>query len=458
MRAGYSQGAAAPLSLFAITWPIFIEFALQMLMRTTDTFMLSRVSDDAVAAVGVSNQIIMFATLTFNFVAMGAAVVVSQYLGARQYREIGRIAGTALGINLLFGAAVSLLVVTFSGPLLGIFGLTHDLFADAQVYLYIAGGALFVQAVLMAVVAIIQSHGLTRQTMNVAIGMNVLNVIGNYLFIYGPLGFPKLGVTGVAISTAVSQLAGLCVNLILLRRAAGVAVRRSDLFRWKREHLMKVLRIGVPSSLINLSYNANQFVTTAFIASLGTMMLTTRIYTQNIMFIVMILCIALGRGMQIIVGHLVGAGQQEEAYRQVIRNFIRSVGLTLAGAAMIALFREPLIGLFTDSDEIVKLGASLLLLSFLLEPGRNLNIMFERSLQAAGDARFAALSSVLVMWLFSVPLTYLLGIHLGYGLYGIWTAFIIDEWVRGLILMFRWKSRAWQSKSLVTGRTEETSA
>ncbi|WP_342768278.1 MATE family efflux transporter [Cohnella lupini] len=97
----------------------------------------------------------------------------------------------------------------------------------------------------------------------------------------------------------------------------------------------------------------------------------------------------------------------------------------------------------------MKLGATLLLLSFLLEPGRNFNIIIEKSLQAAGDARFPMIVSISVTWLFSLPLTYFLGIRMGYGLVGIWTAFIVDEWLRGIILFVRWRSRAWESKSLV---------
>jgi len=454
---GGSAGGAARLSLLAITWPIFIESALQVLIRMTDTFMLSKVSDEAVAAVGVSNQILMFGMLLFNFVALGSAVVVSQYLGAGLRQDVGRLTASSLAMNFLFGLFVSALVVLFCGDLLRLFGLEPELHALARTYLTIAGGGLFVQAVMSAAVAIIQSHGLTRQTMLVALGMNIIHIIGNYLVIFGPFGFPKLGVTGVAISTVASQTIGMTVNLYLLRRAAGVLFRGRDLVRWKLEDAVRVLRIGVPASLNHLSYNVNQLVTTAFITSLGSVMLATRIYTMNIAFLIMILCISLGRGMQIIVGHLVGAGEQEEAYRQVLRNLGRSMLITLAGAAVISLFREPLLGLFTDSEEIIRIGSTLILLSFLLEPGRNLNLMFDRCLQAAGDARFSAVSSVLIMWLFSVPLTYLLGIHLGYGLYGIWAAFITDEWVRGIVLFLRWKSKAWQSKAIVS-RAAKTAA
>lgn len=443
------------LSLFAITWPIFVESALQMFLRTSDTFMLSKVSDGAVAAVGVANQIIMFAVLMFNFVALGSAVVISQYLGARRQAEIGRLAGSSLALNFLFGLVVSVAVMILSGPLLRIFDLEPSLFHQAQQYLMIAGGALVVQALLTAVTAMIQSHGLTRQTMVVTIGMNVLNIFGNYLFIYGPGGFPKLGVVGVAISTAFAQCIGLIVNLILLRKAAGVYICWEYIIRWSREHIEKVLRVGLPSSAVSLSYSANQFVTTAFISSLGAGVLATKIYTQNIMFFVMILAVSLGRGGQIIVGQLVGAGQRDEAYKQVLKNLVRSQMITLAAVAVLSVFRVPLMKLFTGDPKIIALGAALLLLSFILEPGRNFNVILERSLQAAGDARSAMIVSITVTWLFSVPLTYFLGISMGYGLYGIWIAFIADEWMRGLFLWVRWKSRAWQRKALVQLNSEE---
>ncbi|MCM3781843.1 MATE family efflux transporter [Neobacillus mesonae] len=437
------------LSLFAITWPIFVESALQMFLRTSDTFMLSKVSDNAVAAVGVANQIIMFAILMFNFVALGSAVVVSQYLGAGRKSEIGRLAGSSLALNFLFGVFISILVVAFSDPLLSLFNLDASLYDQAKIYLMIAGGGLVVQALLSAATAMIQSHGLTRHTMMVTIGMNILNIFGNYLVIYGPMGFPKLGVVGVAISTIIAQSIGLIVNLVLLRRAAEVHIRWSDLYQWSRVHIEKVLRVGVPSSAVSLSYSANQFVTTAFISSLGASALATKIYTQNMMFFVMILAVSLGRGGQIIVGQLVGAGKREETYKTVLRNLVRSQFITLAAVCLLVLFREPFIKLFTTDPDIISMGASLILLSFLLEPGRNFNVILERALQASGDARAAMMVSVLVTWCFSVPLTYILGIHMGYGLYGIWVAFIADEWLRGILLMIRWKSKAWQKKALV---------
>ncbi|MBW7461713.1 MATE family efflux transporter, partial [Paenibacillus sepulcri] len=161
-------------------------------------------------------------------------------------------------------------------------------------------------------------------------------------------------------------------------------IQWSHLLHWKREHVNKVLRVGLPSSAVNCSYSASQFVTTAFISSLGATALTTRVYTQNIMFLIMVLAISIGRGGQIIIGHLIGAGESETAYRQVFRNLWSSMLITLAAVALISPFRKELMGLFTHEASIIQIGASLLLLGFILEPGRNFNIIIERSLQAAG--------------------------------------------------------------------------
>ncbi|CAM3383008.1 MATE family efflux transporter [Marinicrinis lubricantis] len=448
--------SAVKLSLFAITWPIFIESALQMLMRTSDTFMLSRLSDSAVAAVGVANQLIMFTILIFNVVSLGSSVVIMQYLGARKTDEIGQMAATGIALNFIFGLLMSLMITIFSGPLLRIFGLETELLKQAQTFLYIAGGALFIQALLIAVIAIIQAHGYTKFTMFVTIGMNALNILGNYVFIYGAWGFPQLGITGVAIATAFSQLAALIMNLIVLTKVVHVRMKWKQLFHFRRDHVGKMLKVGLPSSAVTMSYSINQLVTTAIIATLGAEMLAAKIYTSNIQFMVTILVISIGKGMQIMVGHLVGAGELENAYTQVFRNLRRSMIITLSAVAIIFVFRVPLLHLFTGNSAIVSIGATLLLMSFLLEPGRNCNVIIEKSLQAAGDARFAMLTSIIVTWSFSVPLTYWLGIHMDYGMVGIWAAFIVDEWLRGIILCWRWKSKIWERKSLVSSKQKVT--
>ncbi|MBM7571926.1 MATE family efflux transporter [Aquibacillus albus] len=444
------------LSIIAVTWPIFIESLLHFSLRAADVFMLSKVSDEAVASVGVANQLIMFVFFLFQFIAIGSSVVIAQYLGAKKFDEIKKYTGNGIFINFLFGLIVSTILIIFSKQLLGLFELEPELFSQARTFLMIVGGALVMQAMSITMSMIIQTHGFTRETMFVSGGMNIINIIGNYLFIYGALGFPQWGVPGVAISTAFSQFLALIAFALVLYYRVNLKLTWHDLIDLQKERLKKVLSIGIPSSMSIISYSSSQIVTTAFITLLGAQMLATRIYTLNVLFFVMVLGISLGRGSQIIVGHLIGAGKMEEAFRQGVRNVRWSILMALAMTCIIVLFRNPLLGLFTNDPEIIQMGATLLVMGFLLEPGRCFNLVYGATLQAAGDARYMMIVSVTVIWGLSVPLYYILGIHFGWGLIGIWLAFIADEWVRGIALWVRWKSRKWENKALVKHEKSES--
>ncbi|MCS0543091.1 MATE family efflux transporter, partial [Aeromonas veronii] len=204
------------LTLFALTWPIFIELLLHMLMGNADTLMLSMYSDNSVAAVGVANQILSLIIVMFGFIATGTAVLVAQHFGANNEKSAAEVSVVSIIANLVFGLILSLIVFIWSKKLLLLMDLPVELLDEADSYLKIVGLFSFLQALIMTIGAVIRSYGFTRDTMYVTIGMNILNVIGNYIFIFGPFGLPVLGVEGVAISTSISRLVGLLVITYLL--------------------------------------------------------------------------------------------------------------------------------------------------------------------------------------------------------------------------------------------------
>ncbi|GAA0356668.1 hypothetical protein GCM10008932_07040 [Alkalibacterium iburiense] len=161
----YSTSQSSNKYLFLITWPIFIEVFLQMLMKLTDVFMLSYVSDDAVAAIGVVNQIMTFMFVLFNFTAMGSGVVVSQYIGAKNTQGVRKTIANAITINLVFGLIISLFVGLNSHFLLGLFSLEPQLYAFANSYTLIVGLGLFAQAMILTVSSILQAMGYTKDVM-----------------------------------------------------------------------------------------------------------------------------------------------------------------------------------------------------------------------------------------------------------------------------------------------------
>jgi putative MATE family efflux protein len=438
------------MSLFALTWPIFIELFLHMFMGSTDTFMLSHISDDAVAAVGVANQLVFFTILIFGFVGTGTAVLVSQYLGAGKNEDATKVSGISITLNLLFGLLISILVVVFREEFLHMFNLEQEIFEYADQYLIIVGGTLFFQSVLLTISSILRAHGFTREAMNISIIMNILHLVGNSLFIYGLLGIPEMGVVGVAISTALSRAIACLMIIRLMYKKLPLAIRKEDYFNFNLDSIKKILKIGVPAAGEQAIYNTSQMAITAIIALLGAVALTTRVYTFNIMSFLMLFSLAVGQGTQILVGHMVGARDFDGAYKQLLKSLKMSFIITMGIAMVVVLFRHPLMSIFTDDQTIILEGGKLLLLSFILEPGRTFNLVIINSLRATGDANYSVKMALISMWGICVPLSYVLGVHFNMGLSGVWIAFILDEWLRGIAMYFRWKSRIWETKVLAT--------
>lgn len=258
------------ITLFGLTWPIFIEIFLHMLMGNADTLMLSQYSDKAVAAVGVSNQVLSVVIVMFGFVAQGAAILIAQNLGARNNQQAGEISVLSINLNLLFSLFLSVVLFFGAQYILQLMDLPQEIMNEASGYMQIVGGLIFIQALIMTLGAILRSYGYTKDTMNVTIGMNILNVIGNYFVIFGPFGFPVLGVEGVAYSTAISRFIGVIVLFYLFLKRNQGEIQVAYFFRFPKSYVKRLLQIGIPSAGEQISYNASQMVITYFVAQLGT--------------------------------------------------------------------------------------------------------------------------------------------------------------------------------------------
>ncbi|QSQ27625.1 MATE family efflux transporter [Pyxidicoccus parkwayensis] len=438
-----------PLSLFRLTWPILLELLLFMLMGTADTLMLSGVSDDAVSAVGVVNQYVFICILIMEVIGNGAAIVVSQYLGARRTREASRIAALAISLNLGLGVAVSTGLLTFGDRILGGMNLHGEVLTYARTYLHIVGGFLFLQALINVFSSLIRTYGFTKQSMLVSLGMNVLHVGCNFALIFGHFGLPALGVAGAAVSTVMSRAVALGVFVWMLYRVMPERMVPRDYVTFSLEYVRKILKVGVPSAVEQLTYQACQTVFLYYVTFLGPVALAARQYAHSISQYIYLCSLALGLGTSILVGRLVGARRTDDAYREALHGLKWALGITVVVDLAIILVRMPLIRLFTDNADILHVAAQVIVIGFMLETGRAFNLVLINGLRAAGDATFTVYMGFLSMACMSLPLGYFLVFKLGLGLSGVWLAVAADEWVRGITMWMRWRSRAWERKSLV---------
>jgi putative MATE family efflux protein len=457
--AGRPEGEAqdpARLGLVRLTWPIFLELLLFMLMGTADTLMLSSVSDDAVAAVGVVNQCVFVCTLIIGVISHGASTVVAQYLGAQRTREAARMVALSITMNLFLGLAISAGLLMSGNVLLSHVNLRGQVLAHAQTYMGITGGFIFLQALINIFSSMLRTYGFTKQSMFISMGMNVLHVFGNYLLISGHSGFPRMEVAGAALSNVVSRAIALAVFVWMLYRVMAVRMALRDYVTFSREYVRKILKVGIPSAFEQSMYHACQAVFLYYVSFLGPAALASRQYSIAIFQYVYLCCLAIGLGTAILVGRMVGAGRTEDAYRQVLRSLKWGATLSLVMDVVLILFREQVVRLFTDNGEIIRLTTQIIVLSLLLESGRSINLVLVNSLRATGDTSFIAYMGFISMVCMSLPLGYLLVFRMNLGLAGVWLAIAADEWLRGVVFWFRWRGRAWMGQALVT--PEETPA
>ncbi len=432
--------------LASLAVPIFIETLLIMTLGAVDTVMLSRHSDESVAAVGVVNQIVMLCFLVFEVINLGTSVLCSQYLGAGMRQRLVTVVGISLGINVLTGAIVSAFLF-FSAPwILRAMGLTGLMLSDGISYMTIVGAASFVQALSMTVSATLRACNKAVYPMIVVAIVNVLNIIGNYTLIFGKFGAPALGVQGAAISTATSRAIAMIMLFVIMRRTIIPRIPLYDFRPFPWREVRNLLRIGIPSAGEQLSYSLSQVVITYLINMLGMEALATRTYTVNIVMFCYLFCIAVSQGGAICVGHLVGRGKIHGAFvlgRYVMRLSI-IVSMTLS--VIVAIFGHRLFELLTSNPDIVRMGTVILFIDIAVELGRAINIFAVNALRAAGDVNFPFYVGLVVMWTVAVGGGYLLGIAAGLGIYGMWAMFACDENIRGIIFVRRWNSKRWVGK------------
>ena len=416
-----------------ITVPVFIEMALVMMLGAVDTVMLSRYSDNSVAAVGLDNQLMSLVFLVYQFFSMGAAILCAQYIGAGLHKRLVQVVGMALVVNLMLSMMVSALLLFYAEGLLQLMGLRPELMGDGLVYLRITGALSFFQALSLTFSASLRSADKVIYPMVVTAIVNVLNILGNYALIFGHWGCPQLGVEGAAIATAVSRI---IASLLLAAIHFKVHIPRFPLHYFRPipwQELRNLLLIGIPAMSENISYCLSQVVITFFINQISNEALAARTYCHNMIMFVYLFCLSITQGGDILVGHLVGQRRYQAAY--VLGNyFFRwSMVITLTGSAILAISGKSLLSAFTDNQEIITMGVWVLIVDWFLEIGRTSNIFAVGTLRATGDAIYPVVVAIIFNWTIAVGVSYVIGIPLGYG----------------IILMRRWRSGKWRDKGFV---------
>lgn len=430
------------VGLIQLAYPILLESILRSTVSLIDVAFLSRVSDSVVSAVSVAGQYIMLSMILAMSVSSGTLVCINQALGMKNRSKVNRYASLAVVTNLLLGLLFGLVFLMIPEFMLGIMTLDAEAAEAAALYMRIYGGLMIFQCAEIVFSSICRSIGKTNAPLIINLVANIVNVAGNYIAVFHPelLGISQ--VAGVAAASVLSHVVSLCIAAGVAC-SAGIRISLKHFRPFPKEDFRLMLSIGIPGGVSNIAYSLSQLVTTSIISLTGTVMVATKVYVSNLVHYIALVGMSFSQASSLMVGYRVGAGKYDEA--NYIRALVTRVAVLSNAFFSIAviLLRVPLMQIFTADEVIIRTASIVFLIDFVVEIGRALNNSLAGALQAAGDVTYQLIVNQASAWIVSVGGAYLFGIALGWGLYGVWVGFALDEMTRGLILLHRWRSQKW---------------
>ena len=436
--------------LVQLIGPLMLEQLLVVTVGMADTIMVSVNGEAAVSGISLVDQINILIIQVFAALATGGAVVASQYLGRRD-PESARTSGRQLMYAMLaLSLAVAVPSLVWNGHILTfVFGAAEpDVMAAAETYFWLSALSYPFIGIYNAGAALFRSMGNSRVSLFASAVMNVINIGGNAILIF----IFKMGVAGAATASLASRAAAATLILWLLRSEHNPIHLRGILkVRLNGSILRSILRVGIPSGMENGMFQIGKLLVASLITSFGTVAITANAICNNIASFSNIPGSALGLAMITVIGQCVGARDYVQT-----RYYVRKLmWVSFAGIVtlniVIFLISPLLVGMYGTGKDTYDLALFVIRFNCFCGLWWVPSFTMPNALRAAGDAKYTMVVSMISMWLFRVASSYVLGIWLGLGLFGVWAAMTIDWGVRAVVFMHRYFSGKWQNARVIDG-------
>lgn len=437
--------------------PSVCEMVLISLINMMDTVMVSGIGTDAVAAVGLVGQPRMIMLSMFFALNVGITAVVARRRGEKRQDAANATVRTAIVICIALSALLMALLIPLATPLMRFAGAEAGrTLEDATEYFIIMGIALPFQALSMALCAAQRGVGNTKLTMEVNITSNLVNILFNYLLINGIGPFPRLGVRGAAIATAIGLFVGFILSLTaMLRGSAGgfLHISRRDSWKPDGEAGKALFKVASSAMVEQLAMRVGFFSYAKIVASLGTDAFAAHQICMQFMNLSFSCADGLGVAGTSLVGRMLGAKRPDMAhiYGTLAQRFSLMISLVLAACCI--LLRGPLVSMFINRDasqDVRVMAETIMVVLGLVQPLQMLSVVAAGALRGAGDVRYTARVMLITVTLIR-PILALTGVYVAGTLMGrsdialtaAWCATLCDMSVRMVLMLRRYKSGEW---------------
>ena len=428
--------------------PLVFEQLLALLVGLADTLMISSVGEAAVSGVSLVDTINILIINVFTAFGTGGAVIAGHYLGKKNNDGASKV-----GWQILLFSFVSSLVITaaflffHNGILQLIIGQVEPAVMDnARDYLVITALSFIPLAVYNACAGLFRTMRDSKTTLYISLFMNVLNVAGNAILIYGA----KIGTMGAAISTTFSRtVAAIVIMALLFNEKRAIHFKGQVTLKFQPEMLKKILYIALPNSLENSLFQLGKILTVSMISTMGTYAIAANAVCNTLASFNVLPGSAINSGIVAIVSVCIGAGELEQA-RYYTKKLMKLAELCLIlMSVLIILGSGWVVGFYHLSPQATQLARQVLIYHAIMAIfAWLLSFSLPNTFRAAGDVILPMAVAISSMWVFRLGFAYLLGIYFGLGLMGVWIAMTVDWVFRAICFSLRFQGHKWERKMI----------
>jgi putative MATE family efflux protein len=430
-----------------LVWPIVITSLLQTTLGIADTIMVGRLGTQPLAAVGMGRFILMVVIIFILAVSTGAQALVARYTGAKDKEQSTCVVDQALILSIIVTALLATIGLLFSPLFLRLLGAEPEIITLGIPYLRIIFAGLLFMGLNFVINAILQGAGDTRTPLKIMALINTLNIILNYLLIFGIGFFPQMGIIGAAWGTVIARSVGGGIGLWVLvsdRFAARTLLHKR--FKLQLTLISKIIRIGFPAGVQGLVRSGAAMILMRFVAM--TVHSTYAVAAFSIGFQIEAISfmpgLAFGAAAMTLVGQNLGARKPERA-KQSSKSATALAALFMSVMGLLLFFfARPIISIFSTNAYVVDIGADFLRIMAYSQPFLALVMVFSGGLQGAGDTMTPLKYSLIHGWFVRLPLVYILAFLLDFQTTGIWWAMTISTITQGLATWWYFQQGRWQ--------------
>lgn len=431
-------------ALRALILPLIIEQLLAVLVGMADSIMVASVGEAAVSGVSLVDNIMVLFINLFAALATGGAVIAGQYLGQKNEKQSCRAATQLVWFTTIMAVLIMALIYCGKWFILHVvFGqIDAEVMGHANTYLLIVTASVPFIALYNAGAAIFRIMGNSRVSMQVSMIMNVINVCGNAILIFG---FHR-GTEGVAIPTLVSRItAAVLIVVLLCRQNMPIHIDKSLRYRPEWTMIKRILGIGIPNGMENAMFQLGKIIVLSLVSTFGTYAIAANAVCNVVAGFQILPGMAINLAITAVIARCIGAGEHGQA-EYYTKKLLKLVYISIWAINLIILALVPAILWAYNLSDVTAQTARVIMYFHAASASLIWPVAFSlpATLRAAGDAKVTMVIALVTMWLFRIVFSYVLGGYFGLGVLGVWIAMVVDWVVRAICMALRYKSGKWK--------------